>query len=87
MITHIIPYQMEPKFTYNIGHSKGKFLMFSEYFISSQILFYAIFCENPKTGPGPKIWVFFSPGRTPVRNRVPVGPQIRPVQLSFEVMS
>ena len=85
MITHTIPYQMEPNFTYLIAHSKGKLLMCSEYFISSQISFYAIFGENPKTGPGPKIRVFLSPGRTPVRNRDLVGPRIRPVQLCRRV--
>ena len=66
---------MEPNFTCFIAHSKRKLLVCSEYFIASQISFYAIFCENPITGPGPKIWVFLSTGRTPVWNWVPVGPR------------
>ena len=59
-----------------IAHSKVKLLMCSEYFISSQISFYAIFCGNPKTEPGSKIWFFFIPGRTSDPPRATMGDMV-----------
>ena len=78
---------MEPNFTYVIGHKMGQLWVYSKYFNSPQVLFYTTFCKNRKYGQGPRIHIFWGPGRSPARNRGPDGPRIRPVQLWWAIVS
>ena len=56
--TYVIPHQIQPYFKYIIGHMKDTLSVCSKHFDSPQILFYTTICNNPKSGPGPKIRVF-----------------------------
>lgn len=69
-------------------HNKSKLLVCSEFCNLPQLLIYATFiiktvCINSTSGPGPKVQVYFCPGRFLARNRAPFSPWNHDVHLRY----